>query len=420
MRTTSKLIVDEFIENGWKCNPFDKLIPLLRDHREEAFSLALMVIDRIPQGGTFFDLTLSHLTESEFTQLVAASLLRMQNGCTEALDSVIAYASIQFPDLLTPHLRSLFSLCPNAGAYYEEWPWRGADVDEIGILENIVKQKPNPNMLKKAWLCLMATRRVDCIKFASQHFYEELDRGAGFDAYAHLAGFDISDPDPRRLHTETTHHIIFPGGYFKGSERPAWMAHDNHPTWILPSETAYESSFGGTSVSNCGNCGGVLHRLIRLDQADAILGIRLPQVDLCTCLSCLGWEIPEMFFSHDDFGNAYSLVSTVATKKPQFPAEALRTGAVAIVRSPSRWQFQDWALSNGRENLHRIGGSPSWIQDAQYPKCPRCERLMSFIAQLDSDLPSLDGSEWLWGSGGICYVFWCDPCAVSGNLWQCT
>ncbi|SUA50259.1 Uncharacterised protein [Paenibacillus thiaminolyticus] len=90
------------------------------------------------------------------------------------------------------------------------------------------------------------------------------------------------------------------------------------------------------------------------------------------------------------------------------------------VPAPARWRTQDWALSNGRENLCRIGGMPSWIQDAQYPSCPECRETMAFIAQLDSDLPLADGGEWMWGSGGIGYLFWCDCCKVSGHLWQCT
>ncbi|PZM67695.1 hypothetical protein DOE73_00205 [Paenibacillus dendritiformis] len=29
------------------------------------------------------------------------------------------------------------------------------------------------------------------------------------------------------------------------------------------------------------------------------------------------------------------------------------------VPAPARWRTQDWALSNGRENLCRVGGMPS-------------------------------------------------------------
>lgn len=40
--------------------------------------------------------------------------------------------------------------------------------------------------------------------------------------------------------------------------------------------------------------------------------------------------------------------------------------------------------------------------------------------QLDSVLPTVDGGILLWGSGGMLYTYWCDGCAVSAHLWQCT
>jgi hypothetical protein len=50
------------------------------------------------------------------------------------------------------------------------------------------------------------------------------------------------------------------------------------------------------------------------------------------------------------------------------------------------------------------------------------ERMILFYEHddLDSDLPTEDGREWHWGSGGICYVFWCNACRISATTWQCT
>jgi hypothetical protein len=45
---------------------------------------------------------------------------------------------------------------------------------------------------------------------------------------------------------------------------------------------------------------------------------------------------------------------------------------------------------------------------------------MSFLLQLDSELVTQEEAEWLWGSGGIGYFFWCDGCKISGGLYQCT
>lgn len=187
MATVGEKIVEEFIASGWKSNPFDKLLPLLQEQRDQALPLALMVIERVPKGGTFFDLLLSHLNEEEFRQVIDAAVERLDSGASEVLDSVIAYATLQFPSLLSSHLRAIFDLRPNSGTYYEEWPWRGADSEEIAHLKGIVTSVADDDLRVRAWRCLVETRKPDCIAFASQSFPPELDRGGGFEAYAHLA-----------------------------------------------------------------------------------------------------------------------------------------------------------------------------------------------------------------------------------------
>ena len=99
---------------------------------------------------------------------------------------------------------------------------------------------------------------------------------------------------------------------------------------------------------------------------------------------------------------------------------ALRRAQVQLVKTPTRWQRQDWGLANSRENLNRIGGAPTWIQGADYPTCSECNAPMRFVLQLDSELPTVDGGPFSWGSGGIGYVFWCAPCRVSALSYQDT
>src|SRR6185436_2099056 len=96
---------------------------------------------------------------------------------------------------------------------------------------------------------------------------------------------------------------------------------------------------------------------------------------------------------------------------PEFPSGPIKETTVRLHVTPDRWRWQDWGLSNSRENLNRLCGYPSWIQSAEYPVCSICQERMRFVLQLDSDLPAADGSEWMWGSGGLCYAFWCDQCA---------
>jgi hypothetical protein len=179
--------------------------------------------------------------------------------------------------------------------------------------------------------------------------------------------------------------------------------------------------FGGNSENPCLLCGETLHRLLVLDPVPPRLGVtELRRIELATCLSCLGWEQQPLFYQHDNDGCPANIGYDGSTREPQFPVGPLKEAEAMLAETPRRWFWQDWGLSNSRENLNRIGGEPCWVQDAEFPNCPRCKRLMNYLMQLDSDLPTADGDEWLWGSGGIGYGFWCDHCKVSGFLWQCT
>ncbi len=275
-----------------------------------------------------------------------------------------------------------------------------------------------------AWECLVGTRCAAAIRFAGKHSHIVQLDSSQLESYAQLAGFDVSTPEaPRALHTAQSYHVVPPTEYFEGLKRAPWRARDGHPSWTLeaaPADEAFAGQIGGPLEPACGSCGEPLHRLLHLENADVLFGASMPRIDLCTCLSCLGWESSPLFFAHDRTGHPTALGSASERVKPQFPSGPLQASSVRYVKSPARWTFQDWGLSNGRENLNRVGGAPSWIQDAQYPACPHCQQLMPFCAQLDSELPTAGGEEWLWGSGGICYMFWCDPCSVSANLYQCT
>ena len=418
MKMYEELVAD-FVARGWESNPLEKLLVILGEHPDQRLPLALLVLELIPDGCTFFDQLLSFLSETEFRELVDTAVRDLERGQSEVVDSVIAFASLQFPQLLTPHLREIFTNRPNLDTYYEEWPWRGADDREVSILKDIVRKQHDPEIQKRAWRCLIETRQTDLIEFARLHFdvmNEELNE---FSVYAQLAGFDSAASPARKLHDDLPHHITFPPDYFQ-DDLPDWMKRSNHPTWTPQGEVFRSGRIGGPVEGQCGGCGGQLHLLLRIDDAGSLLPVTVPNLELTTCLSCLGWEEERMYFKHDGSGRASSLTKEPSLRSPEFPAGPLKPSSISIAPTPPRWVVQDWALSNSRENLNRIAGAPSWVQDAEYPECPTCGAVMFFVAQLDSDLPTAEGSEWFWGSGGICYLFWCDPCRISANLWQCT
>ena len=146
----------------------------------------------------------------------------------------------------------------------------------------------------------------------------------------------------------------------------------------------------------------------------------LGALELSMCLACLGWESADLLlrYRHGPDGVPVDLAPVAdPSLLPEFPAPALLPTMVGLRDLGPRWRRQA-ALS--RENLHRLGGHPSWVQSPQYPPCALCGEDSAFLLQLDSNLPLPGGGVWYWGSGGTAYIFWCDRCRVSTYLWQCT
>lgn len=385
----------------------------------------------LPKGGTFHHAILSLVPTESWPGLVGEAIeLFGQNRKNEAAESVFQYASMQAVESLRPHLGVLFELAPNSGTYYETWPWRGADNRAVEQLLAIVKEESkSPQVRRRAWMCLLQTRAESILRVAIEHVRHVdlnlqmrqwgLPASLDITTYLHEVGFERSGTGFRMLYADDVHHISFPPEFFSDN-RPSWLRRENHPTWNLPPIIQGQRiRFGGEGASRCGRCRKPAHSLVSFESLDCLPSVSgLSSLHLETCLSCLGWEEPRMFYRHDADGRPICL--SVAGSPPQFPAVQLKETEAYLVDCGSRWQWQSWGASNSRENLNRVGGHPTWVQSAEFPQCPDCNATMVFLLQLDSDLPTGDKGEWLWGSGGIAYAFWCDSCKISGILWQCT
>ena len=62
---------------------------------------------------------------------------------------------------------------------------------------------------------------------------------------------------------------------------------------------------------------------------------------------------------------------------------------------------------------HQLGGSPTFIQEEEYPVCPDCGEIMSFYAQLDSL-----NDDFIIADCGMIYVFICFDCNEVKSLIQ--
>lgn len=220
----------------------------------------------------------------------------------------------------------------------------------------------------------------------------------------------------KRYCSQRVYHIIFPRGYF-GAPYAAHLA-KHHPTWRFEGgEARYR--LGGVLDEADGDAQNPLFHLITLDPLPRDLPVRsLPRLILAAHVR----EINEgeiVFYEHDAQGMPRRIGGRTQVEYVQ--DEPIMECEIALAPTLARWAAQDWAISNSRQNLARIGGEPSWIQGALVPTCPICGEKMEFLMQLDSELPSCEqGGELLFGSGGILYVFWCERTRVSGFFMQCT
>jgi hypothetical protein len=85
------------------------------------------------------------------------------------------------------------------------------------------------------------------------------------------------------------------------------------------------------------------------------------------------------------------LLSALSAVCPEYPAELL---AYLLAAGAETFEFDPMFQA-------RIGGSPSWVQDAEFPECSECRKRMSLILQLPGALlpgkPMAEGTFFFFG-----------------------
>jgi hypothetical protein len=421
MRNKIQKLFDDFKANGWKSNPYDTIQRHRNEEPQYSEMLVEMMLELLPRSVTFFDDAISYVREEELPRLAALAMGTLRQGRNRpTAEMFLTHCSLQRVEALHPFLSEIYELKPNWDAYYADWPWR-----ESGLLHfDFLKHKRKSGLLRfdffkrkggEALELLLETRHPSILEYCAK----------GKDTEFLEVGFVRRDNALRQLYGDDVWHFVFPATYWKEPHGAAVHWFKKHPTWnYTDAQQSAQLKFGGLGKHTCAACGGQGHHLFTLPSIPAKLQISgLQQVRFESCLSCLGWEVPRMFYHHESDG-AISPVGYEGQRiVPQHPSEPFIEVEIQLAPTPRRWQWQDWGVTNSRQNLHRLGGYPCWIQSAEYLKCPLCQTTMNFLFQLDSGL--LTGSEskreaFEWGSGGICYGHWCDQCKVSGYTWQCT
>ena len=424
MRSEIQKLIDEFRAQGWKSNPYDLTCRLIDSNSDHVLTLVELVLEQLPKSGTFFKDAISFVPEDELPRLARLAVATLQkSGKQETAEEFITHCSLERVDALHPFLNEIYELKPNWSSYYSDWPWRKSGLLHFDFLKRVAEDTAESDASQEAWRILLETRHSPILEYCAKHteLVGEAEANAGFLEI----GFELRDSSLRQLYGNDVWHFVFPDAYWIRKTTPVHML-KRHPTWRCSDvRLSAPFKFGGLGTHTCAACGKQGHHLFSLLDVPKGLAISgLYHARFETCLSCLGWEVPQMFYHHESSGNVVSVGYEGERIVPQFPAEPFIETEVRLAQTPRRWQWQDWGVTNSRQNLHRLGGFPCWIQSAEYLKCPLCHETMNFLFQLDSDL--LTGAkdskpgEFLWGSGGICYGHWCDRCKVSGYLWQCT
>lgn len=339
-----KAIVRILEAKGRPTAPVTEAIELATSDPTAVSELAIAVMERFPKGGTFLDAALSYLPEEEWPSLVqdALNVIEKTPGDNEAADSVIAYASLQAVSALHPHLCRIFQIRPNAGTYYEQYPWRESGEQNFEFLRSVVMcDSVTDEFRMRAWQSMLQTRHPSVIEFA----VSEVNRidfsnyGSSADewisANLHLVGLHWDAAEVHRICPDNLYHLCFPDSYFDDESRPTWLARV-HPTWNL-NPSGPRVSFGGMSSGECSRCGEALHRLIDFDPLPQGLGVSgLARLDIVTCLSCLGWEHQPLFYRHSEDGCAVNVGYDGPTIKPEFPVGPLKACEGWLAETPSR------------------------------------------------------------------------------------
>ncbi len=232
------------------------------------------------------------------------------------------------------------------------------------------------------------------------------------------AGYAVEDGRLRRLVGDAVFELAYEPGHFTEPRRNAAPAFDaSAPTHALG---------GRVEAAHASGARVRMHHVITLDPVPEGLGVSLSRLVLALDLAWCADEGVERWFAHDERGEPIAdddrIDEETVAREEAHPAIA--STRVQLVPITGEALHRTWGQSS-EARCDRVGGLAYFVQDASYPDCTTCGRVMPHLLSLDSRLP-LDGlldngtRELWWGSGGVATCFWCDRCRVSAWSWACT
>lgn len=169
------------------------------------------------------------------------------------------------------------------------------------------------------------------------------------------------------------------------------------------------------TTTPCHTCGRNLYSLVDIPRGSPHLNefglsehaLRLPFCPGSTCYATTYFELgPDGDFVRSERTKAPNYLPTNPADWQPPPANALHLGPVRGPLAAASWMTEAVPGS-------QLGGAPGWVQDPNFPTCPRCKELMFFVAQVAMQDVEPYGD-------GMYYGLLCRDCRISATVYQQT
>lgn len=413
-------LIDEFLDNlvSKKRNSqktLNKTFELISEQPNVMFELITKLLNE-KQEISYITKGLSYISEKDLEKITSQifSIIK-ENNDNEDLESIITYISLQHPQLLHPYLDIIWKLKLNWSGYDASYPWRNTNGKDLKFIKSILQNPEFSNEDRtEAFIRILESRNEEEIKSAIDYVrINNIIEREDIDWYIlsslESVSYTLNNDNIYNYCPSKPLHILFPKNHAK-------FAKATHPTYTLPND-GIKYKMGGILEADTNNPFFHIITLAPIPNQIAITGLEK---------LILGAHFREIFgyapffYQHNAKGEPIRIGDKEVVDLDVNNENGIKDVEVELAITPPRWFFQDWAFSNGNENLFRLGGEPSWIQNPMVLDCPICNKKMDFLMQLDSELTDCKDGSLYFGSGGICYIFWCDCCKVSGYFGQWT
>jgi hypothetical protein len=142
----------------------------------------------------------------------------------------------------------------------------------------------------------------------------------------------------------------------------------------------------------------------------AFMNLQGQRLRIRTCASCLAFRTHFIFAAIDMQGNAYW---DDANTEPEYGTSdsgflALESRFALGEKHLSPYEAMAFGIDSAQ-----VGGHPVWLQWPDYPPCPECHELMTYMAQIDGYSIGLK-------LDGVFFAFLCADCGRAATLYQNT